>query len=297
MRAWNEGRRAPRVGKAMGRRWYVVVLAVAAAAVIALAAVTVVPVRYRAEARLLVTAINVKPEALPGATAAAATLAGTYSRLLGTTDVMTEVAKAMGQPPGRVAARVSASPIPDSSIIRVAASGDTPEEATALADAAARALSAYVQRLTTAPAEPGVLDRYDAATKQLLAAQASQAQKQAEATQAAAGKNPQAAVAALVALQEAQAATARAQLTVDALAEQYKQSVGGAPASALLQPLGAARAAGDNQAANRQAALLAGILVGVGLGAVVSLALEWRAVRRAPAPAQAPLPRPVASVG
>lgn len=99
---------------------------------------------YTSEARLLLGGFNVRSAAVPGFVDASRTLAATYARLVDTEVIVQPTAAAMGLPRDQVAGHISASPVPDSAIIKVVGSAKNDDDAIALAVAATAALREYV---------------------------------------------------------------------------------------------------------------------------------------------------------
>lgn len=132
-----------------------------------------------AESRLLIGKLDVEARAIPGFTAATQELASIYARVVPTDAILRPAAKAAGVPVAVASREVSASPIPDSSIVRIEVKDATEARAVRLADAAAKTLSAYVENLNSVdPYSTPSYQRYaDAAT---ALAQAQVAQRSAQ---------------------------------------------------------------------------------------------------------------------
>lgn len=97
---------------------------------------------YTAEATLVVGRIDVPSNAVPGYTSANNTLAGSYSRFVGTDlhlEKMAELASSTREEI-RASGRVSGSNVPDSAIVRLRATADSADQAVKLADLGAAAL-------------------------------------------------------------------------------------------------------------------------------------------------------------
>jgi hypothetical protein len=123
---------------------------------------------YTAEGRLGVGSIDVDSQALPGYVEATQSLAGSYSRAIDSDQVLGTLSRATGLPRTVVAARLSASPVAESSVIRVEARGTDAAGAVRLANAGSAALVRYVRGLGTPPAESAaVLDDLRAASLDL----------------------------------------------------------------------------------------------------------------------------------
>lgn len=102
---------------------------------------------YTATANLSVDFGAQNPSSLPGSVTAAQALADSYARAVEATPVVSEVARKTGTPPEEVADRTGASPIPDSTVVRVSGSGGSEWAAVELANLSAQALTRYIATL------------------------------------------------------------------------------------------------------------------------------------------------------
>lgn len=193
-----------------------------------------------AEARLVVGQQTIQAQSVPGYALATQQLAATYSRLVGG-DAMATVA-----PAGVV---LSASPVPDSAIIRVQAVGADAAQVTAAADAAATAL---VDAVGKARGEQ------EADTGELTAARTALRAAQASLAQETNGEGDPKKVGRL------QDAVAVAQLRVEALSQSFKEQV-------MASRSGSAGLTLTQQAAVTSAWSPRGVLVGAFGGALVML--------------------------
>ena len=73
-------------------------------------------------------------------------LAAVYSRAIRSTAVQTETARRFGQDSLPASDQVTATPVPDSPLIKVSAEASSERRAVALANTASRALARYVER-------------------------------------------------------------------------------------------------------------------------------------------------------
>jgi hypothetical protein len=115
---------------------------------------------YTAEARINVGRVDVPAYTLQGVTIGNATLAGSYARALGASAVLERAARTVGISSDTARSRLASSPVPDSTLIRVEAEGDSSREAQALANAAAAALIEYVTKLNVRQQNSRSLARY-----------------------------------------------------------------------------------------------------------------------------------------
>jgi capsular polysaccharide biosynthesis protein len=130
------------------RHWLIVVVVTVAATAVAVAAASVPTPVYTAEARLAVGRIDVSaPGAISTFATATTALASQYSRAIDARSVTTRAAKGTGLTPNQVAARVSATPVPQSPVIRVIAVGTSAGQAVVLANRASYGLVGYTTAL------------------------------------------------------------------------------------------------------------------------------------------------------
>lgn len=238
---------------------------------------------HRAEARLLVGRFDVEAQAVPGYVAASETLAGTLSRVAETGVVLGIAADELGQSTEILGANVVVSPIPESAVIRVEATGSTEALAVARAGAVTDALLAYEDELGTAAGAPEVLEEYRAASTRLSDAMTDRERINAQLANAEGAEGP--------ALREqliaAEGAVAAAQLEVDALAGRYQDALRGASTGGL-RVISDARGAGDDGLRTVQLVLVLALLAGLAVGAATAVLI---ANRPEPATGHAPAPR------
>ncbi len=105
---------------------------------------------YTATANLSVDFGAQSPSSLPGSVTAAQALADSYARAVDATPVVLGTARKTGIPASEVADHTAASPIPDSTVVRVSATSDSEDGAIDLSNAAAKALTVYIGTLNGA---------------------------------------------------------------------------------------------------------------------------------------------------
>jgi capsular polysaccharide biosynthesis protein len=224
---------------------------------------------HTSEARLLVGGFDVQAQAVPGFVEASRTLASTYARLVSTPAIVKPVADALGAPASEVSGHISATSVPDSSIIRVEGTADNERDATRFADAAATALKEYASG--GAVDADSVLAEYQQAATADAAAQASLVQ-----IKAAVAASPAPSEALRTQQAEAQAAADAAKLQADTVAERYRalqQRSGTSSSIELVAP--AAYVGSDRRSTLQLAAVTA-----IGLGLVVGVALATLVVNQ-----------------
>jgi hypothetical protein len=219
---------------------------------------------HTAEARLLVGGFDVQAQAVPGFVEAARTLASTYARLVSTPAIIDPVAKKLKVDPGDVSGHISATSVPESSIIRVEGDADNAQDAVRFADAAATALKNYAGGSRGAATD--VLKEFQNASRANASAQ-SNLDRINRAVQASADPPP--ALREQQALAQAQADAAK--LQADTLAQTYADARQGG--SGQVQVVAPASYVGDNRRSMVQLAVAAsvflGLIVGVALATIV----------------------------
>jgi len=103
--------------------------------------------QYTATANLSVDFGAQNPSSLSGSVTAAQALAESYARAIDATPVVHQVSRKTDTPRSEVADHISASPIPDSTLVKVNGIGDSADAATRLANVSATALTRYIATL------------------------------------------------------------------------------------------------------------------------------------------------------
>jgi capsular polysaccharide biosynthesis protein len=257
----------------------VVLLAVAAGIVAGL----VRPAVYTAEARVAVAGNTLSAQAVPGFALASQELAADYARYVNDAQEQSDLASRLGVRADTVE-EVSASPIPDSSVVRIEVTALDAGTATRAAATVADALLRQVNDSASATDEAAAtLAQYTDMADQVAAAQ-----QAADAAEAAAA-NP-AAGADLQQLRQA-AAEAKSQLAIlqvqqEALGQKYRSQVSSTTDEAAgLTLVQEAAVAGDDRLAHVQQFGLAGLVVGALLALLLARVLERRRSARVPAAA------------
>jgi hypothetical protein len=120
--------------------------------------------RYTSSAELSVGRIYVNnPAGVSGVIEATQSLASVYSRAIRATSVRTGAARRLGETALASGDAISATPVPDSPLIRVTAESTSAERARALASAASASLAAYVKRQAESNQDIALLEAYEKA--------------------------------------------------------------------------------------------------------------------------------------
>lgn len=218
---------------------------------------------YTAETRLSVGSLDVATQAIPGLVAGTQALASSYSRLVDAEEVLVPVAETLGADPADLRERVSGSPIPESPIFLIEATGDTEESAVELVNLTSESLGAYISGVNrTNDDTPRLLADYRGAVAQAEKAQAALNRANDRGTPA-----------------EVQAATTNVrtfELRIEVLGDLYRQSLQGEASANQVQIINRASVAESDATSYRQRVLfLAGLA-----GLVAGLILVGFAARR-----------------
>ncbi|HWE34133.1 MAG TPA: Wzz/FepE/Etk N-terminal domain-containing protein [Solirubrobacteraceae bacterium] len=270
------GRRRPReqppsvIGSALSRyKWWILLAAVVLAVAGAAYGVVRKPV-YNASSTLNVGKVNPNSPGFYGYAQSASDLATTYSRAITATAVLNHVKKTTGIPADTAAGRLTAEPIPNSSLFRIVATGPSSTSAVALANQAANGVVSF---------EAGYNYNGDAAAALKSFQQAARANVQAQARVrhlgggSGANSNP--------ALQAAQVAANTAQMRANALSNTYQQALEAQPASNLVSLLTSAVSATSDKTKKLELFAAIGLLAGLVIGTLVAVLREQRRMRLA----------------
>jgi capsular polysaccharide biosynthesis protein len=263
------GPRRPTVVEAVRRRPLLIVLPVLVLLIGAAAyGLNRTPV-YTAEARLSVGRIDLsQPGALNGFAAATPLLATVYSRAVSAAAVIQQVSRDTGVTPLNVRRRLDSTPIPDTSLFTISATGDDRDAAIRMANSASEALKDFVRTTNTSPDDnaPTLLRAYR--DEQVNVVEASQTSASARERLA---RSDTAANRAAVA--QAAGDLAAAQLRAKSAAAAYSTSVAGTSINPSVTILAPASFAVSDRSSKFQiycfAALVAGLVLGIALATLV----------------------------
>lgn len=230
---------------------------------------------YTAETQLSVGSVSLKAQSVPGFVEASKSLAGTYSRVLISADVLRRVSAASGLPIEELEERIEGTPIPDTAVIRVLADGSTPDGATGLARTATRTLRAYVSnREQAATRTRGALARFRQASRRA-------ARLQADLDEQRGLRSVDPALVPRERIERLATAADVARLEAEALVTVYQNAREEDEDSARLELVAAPQGVSDDRVSATQLLGLAGLLGGAAIGGAVALLLAARARRRA----------------
>jgi hypothetical protein len=126
------------------RAWPVVLVTTLLLVAAAVAAALAQRPTYTASADINVGRVDVRVQTLPGYVAGAQALAGAYSRVVTSDQIVAGVARRLRLPAGEVRSRLGATPIPEATIFRIFGSGGSVDDAVRFTRAATAEMEAYV---------------------------------------------------------------------------------------------------------------------------------------------------------
>jgi capsular polysaccharide biosynthesis protein len=228
---------------------------------------------WTAETRLSLGSIDVATQSLPGYVEATRSLAAAYSRAAQSTPVVRAAAATARLAPAQAAHRLSASPVADTSVLRVVGTGPDERSAAAVANAGSDALVRYIRRSTSVNASDAILRDYRRAQDrvQQLTTRRDRQRRQYLAQPSRARR---------AGLQDVTAALATAQLQADTLGDRFKSNQQDRPSADFVQVLSDATTAASDRTSALQLRAFTGLVAGLLLGLALAL---WRSRRRATA--------------
>jgi capsular polysaccharide biosynthesis protein len=248
------------------------------------------PISYTAQVSLIVGRTSGLAEnEVPGLALAVQGLASDYARLATTSPVLNDTKAILHV--SKLAGSITASPIPESSVVNVDASAPTKAGAVALANAAGAALVKVVLSATndTKSQLSSILAAYDAVEKQAQQDTAQAGLLQAQLNQLV-GRVSNGTATPLQAQQESsltariaqlQTAANEAQLSAQAYSSQYSQAVPPLQyQEEIVQQVGNATSTGSNHKTFLEAGGLAGLVCGLIVGLALAALKDSRAGRR-----------------
>jgi hypothetical protein len=222
--------------------------------------------QYTATANLSVGAVFVSnPAGISSVIQGTESLASVYSRVIGANDVVEDTRRRLA---GRFvvdARQVSATPIPESPMIKVTAAAESEAEAVALANAASAALADYANRRDRTDDEAtAISDRYERAALLYRERLYESRKRRAEYDSDPTAENKRA-------LDRAAAAADTALLHRDALLTSYQNAVQGTSSAPLLEVFREATAAYNDRYVRLQVLVFTGLVGGLLAGAALAL--------------------------
>lgn len=242
---------------------------------------------YKAESQVLIGSPSPgSAGALPNTVQAEQSLAAIYAREIDFNQVLNPLARELHTTPADIASRLSATPDPQSPLVRIFATAGDPAQAVALANAAATKFASAVNSTTqsNAPVNQafGAYQRAVAAFERARAKQ--QHVDQQTSSTGTSSTTGTSSAASSPAAQRAAATTQIAQMRVNALASQYQSLLATQQQVPTLSTFESAAYASSNRKSNLEIYVFGGVVAGLVIGAALaSLVANRKTWRMAPA--------------
>ncbi len=268
----------PGVGSSLSAHWFLVALCVLVFVGAGAAAGLLRSPVYTARAKLSVGQLDLAaPGALAGYAQASQALASGYARAIDALAVVDPVARRANLSVDTVRSRLSASPVPESPVFRVEATGPHEADAVRLANLGSSALASYVSDLgRTDPDTSLIYEQFRAAAKDANAHRATE-RRVAKAIQST--KNPPSQL--RDALVQSKTAVDTAALRAQGLRQAYVASLASRASSQRPQLLAPASSASSDRRSKLEILMFAGLVAGLLVGTVLASMRDGRARRRA----------------
>ncbi len=276
--------------RAMAARWPVTLVLVLACTGAGVALAQQLPTTYTAEARLAVGGSDLSAQAVPGFALASSEIAANYARFVS----IAPVREGLSPSEQSRLKTVTASPLPDSNVIRVEATATSSATAVRAASAASTRLREQVAQAAEGTTPEAALASYTDVSDQVAAVQEQQKRLESQANVleqvlAADNKTTSPALERLLAQQAAlNAKLYPLQAQQNALGVKYQNLVNEPASQSQLDIVQEAVPAFDDGTSRLERFGLAGIVLGLLLALGVATLLERRRVRGAPSGAVGP---------
>jgi uncharacterized protein involved in exopolysaccharide biosynthesis len=257
------------------RHWFLVVVITALFTAAGIAVAVARQPTYTAQTRLVVGRIDVSaPGALATFSDATQAIASQYSRSVDAEGITRRVAPRVGLSPRQVAARVSATPIPESPVIRLSAVGTNAGEAIRLANLASSALVTFTTQLNRSnPDTARLLGRFTDASRDVVKqrAELSRLRRRYDADPTDEKRAE---------MQATEVKLRVAQLQQDTLREAYDASTQSQAATSLVQVIERASTASNDRFKYLQFLGFVGFVAGLAVGLALATLRANRLLRR-----------------
>jgi capsular polysaccharide biosynthesis protein len=225
---------------------------------------------YTSKARITVGRVDVPAYTLQDVVIGNQALASSYARVISTAPVVRSTSQSTGLSQGQVRSKLSATFIPQSTLIQVEAEGGDSREAVTLANAGARSLITYVQRVNSSTKGGDLLARFSRARSE-----AARLQRRVTALERSRAPQRQ--------IERARVEVAAARLRASNLANVYRGSNSDPASGSPLKLIAPAASASSDRNSMLQRLLLiglaAGLVVGLGLALLRANRGRLRAMR------------------
>jgi uncharacterized protein involved in exopolysaccharide biosynthesis len=257
------------------RHWFLVAVITALFTAAGIAVAVVRQPVYTAQARLVVGRIDVSaPGALASFTEATQAIASQYSRSIDAEGITRRVAPKAGLSPRQVASRVSATPVPESPVIRLSAIGTDARGAIRLANLASSALVTFTTQVNRSnPDTSRLLGRFTDASRDVV-------EQRAELSRQRRSYDSEPTEEKRAEMQATEVKLRVAQLRQETLHEAYNSSTQSQAATSLVQVIERASSATNDRSKYLQFLGFIGLVAGLAVGLAIATLLANRLVRR-----------------
>ena len=267
---------APRIDvlHAVRRHWFIALVPVVVLVAGGLALALKRPPRYTATANLVVGHVYVSnPSGIPTIIDATQSLAAVYSRAIHSGAVMADTRRRVANS-SSMSGEFSATPLPDSPLIKVSAESGSAHDAVVLANASAAALAAYVnQQVRDNSASATLAKRYREASLSYRRRKDTSDRVRRRYREHATRANK-------AARDRAAAAADTALLRREAVRASYEQAVQGGTSSVGVESFSRAAGAKSDRRSMTQILVFIGLVGGLAAGAALALLRAARDIRR-----------------
>lgn len=281
---------------ALRRRWRLGALLSLFGLTVGVLVALLLPASFTAESRLAVGSGELREFQVPGFALASQQLAANYARYVDGQENQSRLVQTLG-PRASTISKISSSPVPESSIIRIEVTGTEQDVTIAAADAVAKTLMTQIN--TTNDDQAGtLLQRFNAESVQITQTQNDKATAQLIVDRLVANQASDTRITqARLAVAQADAALSTAQLRQRSIADLYQEQLRsqGENASNKLRLIQTARTTGNNTNSLIQLLGMAGLVLGAGLAVIIAVLLDRRrpTTPSTPTTPQDPPPQPL----
>ncbi|MGI4893880.1 MAG: hypothetical protein ACRYF3_02065 [Janthinobacterium lividum] len=260
---------------ALAQRWWIAVVLAVLGGLAGVAYASTQSVTYTGEARVAVGSESLDARVVAGYSSAATQLASDVARYVNDQQAQASLAPLLGERAEDVST-ISASPIADSSVVRIEVLASTREAATEAAQAVAQQLTDQVNAASGDNAVT-LLQQYTELSNQVAAAQQAAADAQAALDSLTGARSLATTLdAARATAEQTTSALAVLEVQQQAIGQRYRNAVTSTPSAAGLRIVQVGQLETDDKSSAQQKFGLLGVVLGVLLALVIAVALDRR---------------------
>lgn len=266
--------------KALADRWWLAAVLVVVGGAAGAGAGTLQSPTYTGEARVAVGSESLDARVVAGYSQAATQLASDVARYVNDAQAQASIAPLLGDSAADVST-IAASPIADSSVVRIEVQATTAEAATKGAQATAQQLTDRVNAATGETAD-SLLQRYTDLSNQVAVARQASDSAKANLSSLTAAEADQAELdAAAAAVEQTASALDVLEIQQTAVGQRYRNAVTSTPSAAGLRIVQEGQLSGDDRSSRMQKFGLLGVVVGLLAALLIAVVLDRRSVAKA----------------